>query len=531
MLPFHVDPPISPWPVLAACVLVGCVVGWGIHRGWRVEAPRLAALLLLILGVAVGVDRFTDLGQPLDVDKYIQRVLIGRRPLMDLLTHHYPDSRHPPLFYLLLHPISHLGGAAMRLVAVMSGLAAIGLQYLLARRFTDDLAALVPTALMAASVLLLFESRQISDLPLFMALSLAAAMLLAEPEGAEAPRLLGYSVVVGAMWWTWYLTPLLLLTHLVVIRRHARPVAGRWLLAMGAGCLLAIPELDALWLAISGDLDQRAIAGSWPEHLWGAYSVSRFAEELKGVLVPTGPWPVLALLGVGVGAVRSLRGPGHPVLTWSLATLVVAAALMVFGVGSVRLQPYYLLFALPPLHLLGTAGAIGFYGERTWRPAWWLSGLAAASLLWAGVFHVIDYVAMMPSALRPVRGYDYAAVGRAVRDDARTVVVDASHLVTPVMYFGFPGNEGLPRSCEHDSGFGERCASGGDVVIALSGSGNRLEQGWQERTVEQLGELPPGSWWFLDDRRFDNAPLMEVVQRRCEVQLQTQRLQLWACRG
>ena len=113
--------------------------------------------------------------------------VISRRGLVDLVLQRAGNG-HPPLFFLVTWLIAHLGGTgevAMRLPAVLAGVACVPVLYLLVRRLAGPRPALLAAALLAVSPTHLELSLMARGSTLAALAALAASLLLAEDDAGD----------------------------------------------------------------------------------------------------------------------------------------------------------------------------------------------------------------------------------------------------------------------------------------------------------------------------------------------------------
>jgi mannosyltransferase len=411
------------------------------------KLPRPALLLAaaLIAGFALWTRMWNIWAEPMWLDEGYSAYAAAKG--WDFLWTVVPRyETHPPFYYSLLHAWTLVAGdglVAHRLLGVLCGMATLLVAALAARRLARIAGveaapalppiALATTALVAASPVLIWMTREIRPYPL-MILAYAGATLallaIAERRAAGLP-LAGraFAAWLGcglAMLWLHNLGPLyagamgLALLCVVRVRTMGR---ADWLWFVG-GHLLAI----ALWLpALFILLDQ---APEWVKATWLKFSTVDLWR--RATFMFTGPHDdiraagaILALLGGAVLWRARQRG--------LLAALLILALLPV-GVSLVvshYITPVFIIrtmtaLAIPALLLMGLGIGWSLDGEG-WRRLGRL--LPGAALIWVLVGQVVIDIEMR---------------GHVRRDWYRTVEWLAPRFRPGDVLFAYPNEGALP---------------------------------------------------------------------------------------
>lgn len=486
------------------------------------RARRLApALALALLIAALAGERLVDLGQPLGFDQLTQRVLNATFPVDRLIAGRYPDSRHPPLGYLVLAPFVRvsLDVAWVRLPTVLASLLGFAALWRLGRRVVGPWAALAPVVLFGLNLTWLDESRSVSDLPLLVALALTSSeALLAALARPTWPRWGLWAVLAAAMAWTWYLAPVVLVAQL------AGAVAARppWPRLLGATLLaggLTAPLAPRLLKVVTEDMGARQVAASHPQHVWGDRGATDYLADAARVFGASPASVGLLLVLVAVGGWRLWRSGrrAEAVLVAGLPLLTAAATAE--AARFVRLQPYYVLFAVPFAGLAATAGALGLPGARArWTPA-----LLALVLLDAGRVYVDG--AWRVIARRPHD--DYAAIGGTILagPEGARVVAEPHYLASPLAFYATRDPGATWRACRIDEDrLGQRC--GHLVLLRIS---TRVSDGFEADDVARFRAVRDEPLWYVRSDGFPNADLDAEVTATCEHRLRATGLDLYWC--
>jgi hypothetical protein len=404
------------------------------------SAPRGAAavgLLLFAVGLAL---RATSLGVPFAHDQDVQRLFTGNLPLGEIATGSGLKDRHPPLYFFILHFVQLFGQSetVVRAPAVLAG-ALAGPALLAAtagmRGRAGPAAALVALAV-TISPELVARSREVSEIPLFSLIVIAAAAsLVAAAREPRPARLAGVALAHALAFFTYYLAPFLAAAHAAVLawRRPDRRLVG----AFAAGVLLGAPALALGIVTLLRDWSARDVARAFPALAWGEHSPGPMAALMGRIAAESFGLPLLALIGVAAvaGAMRRDLAVVTPALG-AAATFAGVALLSPIA----RVQGYYVVTVVPLAAL-----ALAAFPEpaRAGPRAAWLAalGLAVAlftvpSLAGARSLYVPDADAFMPRfasviARRPeetvvtVAHYDKALLAYYLaRADGRSIAWD-----------------------------------------------------------------------------------------------------------
>jgi hypothetical protein len=532
-------PQLDPLPArwVLACALGG--LGWAFlywRRRSRALIERAARQLeahpwpwLGLILAAMTLPRLVHLDLPFSADAMTQRLFFGSLDVGDIFAHRYADQRHPQLFYLILHIFLRFGHSetVARLPALIFSLAAAGMLFALARARLGVPAALLATTLLGLSLPFLMHSREVGDITLFTFLALASSHLILRAIARPTPTLLALLLVAEvAMFYTYYLAPLVAAAHLFTVIVHARAGSRRRVLgALSASWLFALPNLGELWQLVREDQGARNVAHAFPRHMWGERTAVELLGEAGKILAPSAA-TLLLLVGLAwVGALRrSPRFWRDPLATLCVPLLLLSFSVLGAAVALVRLKPYYLLFTLPFLLLLAAAGAVGRSRKGSFGPLLAGAGMTASLLLFAA--HVQMQRLYLEEVLWPGSQPRNDELGAFIRQQARhdppgprTVIADGNNLHTILIYYAFEDPLTMYRGCRLDpeEAFGTRCRRGDEELVTLTVI-PRLTEGWEERALDRLLEVQRGrDSWVVYTERFPNEPLFRDLVKRCEV--------------
>lgn len=478
---------------------------------------RGGALAAVALVAALAVDRLAALGQPLTYDQVTQRALNATFPVADLLAGRYPDARHPPLGYLVLAPFAQtsLDEAWIRLPTVGASLLALLALYGLARRVVGPWPALLPVALHGLSLGWLAESRSISDLPLFVLLALASShAVLAALERPTAPRLAAWASGAAAMGWTWFLAPVVLAAQLAAVA-VARPAAwGRWLTAAAVMAAAAAPMAPRLAAVLVEDAQLRRVAALDPTHVWGDRGPVQLLREAAAVVAPS-PVSAAALAGlVAIGGWRLWRDGRRAEATLTAGLPALAVAVTATATLHVRLQPYYLLFAVPFAWVAATAALRGRVGALV------------GALLLADAGRV--YAAGLTKTLGVQAGDDFAGVAAVLADgppDA-PIVAEPHYLASTLAWHVLDDPGAAWRACRISP---DRTSQTCGERLRFLRLTSKLIGDWQAEDVERLRALRGHDLWFIEHVPFPNEALSAALAATCERRAALRGLVVWWC--
>jgi hypothetical protein len=322
-------------------------------------------------------------GAALDVpfahDQDVQRLFTGGLPLRDILTGAGLEDRHPPLYFVVLHFVQAFGQseAVGRAPAVLAGALAGPTVLLAARALCGQVAipAIVAALAVTISPELIAQSRQVSEIPLYALILLAAAAsLIAAMRKPRVARLVTLAFAHALAMYTYYLAPFVWAAHAVVLGWRRAPC--RVVLAFAVGVLAGSPALLLGGLTLLEDSSTRAVARVFPALAWGEHAPVELAGQMGRAVVDAlgAPFVALILAAMVVGVVR-----GHlTVVPPALGAAATFAGIVLLS-PIARVQNYYVM-TIVPLAVLALAVAPAPRGpgvRRTWYAA---IGLAVA--LW-----------------------------------------------------------------------------------------------------------------------------------------------------
>jgi hypothetical protein len=309
-------------------------------------------------------------------------LFVGRHSLDDLFGVVLDERGGAPLHFLVAWVIAHvgLGLDGLRAASALFAVASIPVVAMLARRLSDRRTALVATALVAPSWMLLFHGvygRMYSLFLLTSALSYLA--LLAATEHGGLRRWALWVVAVLAVVATHPYGALVLASQGVYVLLAARARLRAAIAAFAAVGVLGIP----FWLTdlvLAGRFDVGVGGGG--EKLSGPVSLMTYLAETLGDF--TAGWPptvAAAVLGSAAGTVLLARErPRSALLAGCAAGVPVAAFLAARLGGNISPESRHLIFVLP---FVALALAVALLRLAEWsRP---VAGAALAILLVAEV--------------------------------------------------------------------------------------------------------------------------------------------------
>ncbi|MBK8002418.1 MAG: glycosyltransferase family 39 protein [Gemmatimonadetes bacterium] len=518
-------------------------------------AGRLVALAVLA-GALLRLRQFAH-GRPLWIDEAMLAVNVLTRDFAGLLHPLDSDQLAPVPFLWAVRAATLVGGAderVLRLVALVAGIALLGVVAALARRTLAPGPAALATGLVALSPLLGWYSNELKP---YITDALAAALLaLAVARLRDAPER-------PARWWA-----VGLLGLVTALASTAAP-----LILAGVGAALLLPPTGrrratvAAWALAWGAcwavvylLVYRATSGStYMQRFWIPNFLSPGLPGLgsKVVTLPAAllrEWfvgeatPVRILTGgalflpLAAGVVALVRRGG----AWLVLAALVPLGLAVLA-SAVRLYPVaprLLLFAAPLVGLLLAAGA-GLVADRLarWRPAPWL-GLGAVMLLGLPALDAVRDLVAPPEreALAPLvrtlqreaaPGATIYVFGRAVpawvfyttdwrAPDTARVRHHVSLVSSTGAAFRHAGPRGHPVAQEGDS-LAYRLGPWTELVGIPSGTGPDSlgvngaveDAGWADNEARRIQAAGgPEAWLVLSSHRAGVAALLDSAMVR-----------------
>lgn len=335
----------------------------------------IAGLLLFAVGLVL---RVSSLDLPFAHDQDVQRLFTGHLPLREIATGIGLKDRHPPLYFFILHVAQQFGQseAVVRAPAVLAGALAGPALLLATASMGGQIGAAAVLAALAVTVSpeLIARSREVSEIPLYaLMLVAAAASVVAALRAPRLSRLVAVAMSHALALFTYYLAPFVVAAHAAVLMWTRAP--RRVVVAFVAGLAAALPALMLGMVTLLRDWGARDVARAFPALAWGEHVPTQMATQMAGIAVGAFgvPFVALALVAVTVGIARGYV----PVLTPALGVAATFAGIALLS-PIARVQGYYVTTVLPLAAL--TVAVLPEPVQLTHRIAW------IASLVLAIVF-------------------------------------------------------------------------------------------------------------------------------------------------
>lgn len=398
--------------------------------------PRRLLVGILALGALL---RLLQLNfQPLWWDEGYS-VFFATRDFGEMLARTAIDI-HPPLYYALLQlwiPLFGKDAAAIRLLSVIIGSAAIPLVFVTAKKLFDSTVAVVAAFLLAIAPLSIYYSQELRMYGLVMLLGLASValqlkILRSDPHSKSILAELLYIVVTAALLYTEYYAAFLLVAQLAAVL-YLKYRAGweikfrswvvRWLLAgvlylpwvLYAGPKLYAYVTDKVGIEKYTQLDpltylaQHLVAfsvGHLTDWTWLAWGTILFAAiALAGVVMTSKPRTGIDSTS---GRASTAWGPPLTALYLFIPLLLGFIVNLVYSFHPIHYERL-LLFAAPFLIILVANGIVALYLRQR------IFGYAAGALI----------VALCALAL-----FDFYTVERYVDEDYRPLIAEMEKYAT-----------------------------------------------------------------------------------------------------
>jgi hypothetical protein len=479
----------------------------------------LLAILLFGLGLVL---RAAHLDLPFVHDQDVQRIFTAGAPLREIVTGVGLRDRRPPLYFLLLHAAEHFGQSesVVRAPAVVAG-ALIGPAVLWAgwtAHARVSAAAALAALAMTISAELIGRSREVSEIPLFALLAIAACGSLAR--AVREPRwswLALAAITHGLLLWTYYLAPLVIAGEVIALAAM-RGIHRRARGALAAGILGGLPTLLLAAATFLRDRGAREAARLRPGLAWGERTPGRMAGDLWSLSLDV--LDPLFLVAVALVALRSIaRRQADPIA--SLAALVATALGIVLLTPVARMQAYYLVAVLP----LGAAAVAAFDSDQ---PRWNLAvgGLLAASIATNSAFGLAGTRSMYladPDAFGP-------AFAQIIRSRPERDVVVTAHYDGTLLAYYLCRATGTPldwsRLVMRDDAIEVPCTSTRIIpLVQVHQANESVVRAAASRLAAYSAQAPV----LVVHRESLPLPGLGEVLRRCETLAQTPSVRLLAC--
>jgi uncharacterized membrane protein len=332
----------------------------------------------------------------------------------------------PPLYHLLLHGWLRLAGdgdAALRLLSVLLGAAAIPATYALARELTGRRAALLTAVLASVAPLYAAYAQEVAMYALLALLALIAVWAHVRfTRTGSTPSLLAYAGTMLLALYTHYYALFLLAAQnadvLWLARRGALPPGAgrRWLVAQAALAVAFVP-----WLPMLGQqAGLAASVGDWvaPDPLAALGSLT-LALSVGDVIDLPAVLAALAFLPALVAGVwRLRRRPEVLALVACYALVPLALALLAAApLHAFRERGFIAVAWVPQLLVaIGLAGAGSFWPTARGTRGWATADQASR---WLQAAHPLGRAAY-GAGLALLLAYGAVAMIRAPKEDWRT---------------------------------------------------------------------------------------------------------------
>jgi hypothetical protein len=309
-------------------------------------------------------------------------LFVGRESLPDLLETVQGERGGAPLHFLVAWLVAHLGGGlgALRLCSALFAVASVPVIAVLCARLAGRAAALVATALVSASWMLLFHGIYGRMYSLFLLTSTLSylAFLVAAERGGRRRWALWVAAILAVVATHPYGALVLASQCLYVLARvRTRAAIG----ALAAVAVLGIP----FWysdLVLAGRFDVGVGAGG--ERLVGPLAILDYLGRVAGDFTAGFTVALIAVLALAAVGARRLWLGNRPAATLTALVVVVPTlALTMAELGdSTSPESRHLVFVLPFFACLVALGLLDASRRRLAVLAAVLAALLAAEVAW-----------------------------------------------------------------------------------------------------------------------------------------------------
>jgi hypothetical protein len=316
------------------------------------------------------------------------------------------------------------------------------------------------------------------------------------------------------MCWTWVRAPVVLAAQLAAVAVARPPAWGRWLAAAAGLAAAASPMAPRLAAVLLEDTQLRKVAALDPAHVWGDRGPVQLLREAAAVVAPS-PVSAAALAGlVAVGGWRLWRDGRRAEATLTAGLTALAVAVTAAATLHVRLQPYYLLFAVPFALVAATAALRGRVGALV------------GALLLADAGRV--YAAGLTKTLGVGAGDDFAGVAAVLADgppDA-PIVAEPHYLASTLAWHVLDDPGAAWRACRiSPDRTSQTC---GDRLSFLRLT-SKLIGDWRAEDVQRLRGYRDQDLWFIEHVPFPNEALSAELAATCDRRAALRGLTVWWC--
>jgi hypothetical protein len=490
-------------------------------------------LILFFVLIPIAALRLVHLDIPFDGDYATQRVFFGSLDWSDILAHNYADSRHPQLFYLVLHVFLWFGHAEWiaRLPAVVFSITTLISLFYFTRPYLGKIRSLVVVVVLGLSTSYLHHSRDVSDVTLFLTLAfMSSHFLLSHLRSPKLASAILFSLSEIAMFYSYYMSVLIVICHLATLAVFGRRAEFRTLwYAFGSALIAALPAMLDFASVFIGDQPTRQVASQYPTHVWGDRKPLEFLAELYGLLYPAGFLGIWCGILSLWGGYRFIRRLGRQPIGFFIGSLLAVSAMVVLvGVFIVRLKPYYLIYLLPISSLLLVIGGLGTSPKDSYPMV--TKNISLTAFIVAMVFLIFNFSDQLPSHYDKTGHGLYLEMSKSIKHSggADTVIADPECLHTILVYYLFPNPKEMYRTCRMADDIAYKCDFEKKKMITLTRM-PKMNSGWQERSLQKLQRIDNRPYWFVYTRRFINQPLEEYLSTNCQKHGDWDHLTLFRC--
>jgi hypothetical protein len=334
-----------------------------VRSGWKNESPSHRISLILLFFAGAGM-RLAYLFQPMCQDETITFLYLAWNPL-SMLVKYYPDPNHHILHTILVHINTALLGTpewAIRLPAFIAGLLIIPVAYLAGRRLFNRNVALLATAIVVPSSMLIEYStnaRGYSMQTLFFLLLVLAAISVKESgklsswAGFVVFAILGFYTIPTMLYFFSVVVAWLLVSFIL---RDCTAERGAAIKGLVLSCSVVAVVTSLLYTApiINSGLSN-IVSNTWVQPLPYSEFFGQFAGSLSSTWHSWNrDWPLAISILLGAGFLFSLlffrRVSRHKVNMALVALLVSLISIVIqrvlpFDRVWLPLLPLYYIFA------------------------------------------------------------------------------------------------------------------------------------------------------------------------------------------
>lgn len=422
------------------------------------------------------------------------------------------DPRHPGLYFALLKPFvlfSKNPAYTARIFSAILSILSVAVMGLIFIEY-NRLGSLFAMLLLALHPEYIYRSREITDISLFVLMSLITIYFLRKTfiSDSKIYRFL-FSLFLGLASLSSYAAYIVMLAILLylLIKRRLKAYLNYLLLTF----IMVIPYILKILFSLKEEFYTKSMATAFPDIIWGNTSLTQFILNSLSLLYADEYTIVLLLLFMPLLALSYKKLKSEPLF------LILFLANFAFGFLSVwfRMMPYYMIFFPISFILLITEIDIKIEGAT-------FSKVFSIVLIISTIYSFIEtlenryentYIQSYHLRTNPA-----LFVKKIKEIGIKNIVIDIENNKNIIGYYFFenPYKVLIKGGLKVDSNgllYYEEEESG-RRIIALTKT-LKIHSGWERESIEKLNTLEMDKFHFVYDKVYPNLELLDYLSSHC----------------